>query len=124
MIRATFKALVNCDREIRKDFYDIIGDISRLYAFQARTNAYTMSPDRIYMRREMELMFLSRAVGKIVNLNRKSGNRLLDGFIRDFNKIQTKWNLVDEVYELAVVWYSEADETRERADERELAESR
>lgn len=124
MIRANFKSLVNSNKEIRKDFRDIVKDISNLYTFEARTSAYTMSPDRIYARREMTLVFLSRVVGKIVRLNRKSENQFLDGFIKDFNKISTKWNLVDETYELAVRWYSETDEECERADERELAESR
>ena len=32
------------------------------------------------------------------------------GFIRDFNKTQTKWDLIDEVYEMAMGWIATEEE--------------
>lgn len=79
------KRMVTEDKELNAKFRELIRGIAQLYAFQARTSEYSMSPERIVIRRETEVQVLTRLIGQVVRLNRESGCSFLAGFIRDFN---------------------------------------
>lgn len=101
------RTMVANDANFRKEFRELFRDIARLFEFRDRTNVYNSSPERILIRREMELTQLSKLIDRIVRLNRSSGERVLSGYIEDFDLISTKWNLIFEVYELVVDWIAE-----------------
>ena len=67
------KRMVTEDKELNAKFRELIRGIAQLYAFQARTSEYSMSPERIVIRRETEVQVLTRLIGQVVRLNRESG---------------------------------------------------
>ena len=104
------KRMVTEAKELNAQFRELIRGNAQLYAFQSRTSEYSMSPERFVIRRETEVQVLTRLIGQVVRLNRESGCSFLAGFIRDFNKTQTKWDLIDEVYEMAMGWIATEEE--------------
>lgn len=108
--REDTKKLVIENPEFRAMFKDLIRGIANLYSFQSRTSDYTMSPERICIRRETERELLWTLVGKMHKMNKFCEQQFMNGYIRDFNKAQTKWDLLDEAYEMAMEWAAHDDE--------------
>lgn len=104
------KNLVKNNKEFNEKFRALIKGIAHLYAYQARTSEYSMSPERVIIRRESEIHALSVLIGQAVKLNREYDNGFFCCFIRDFGKVSTKWDILDEIYETAMSWLNEEEE--------------
>ncbi len=101
MNKKEIKRLVICNDDFRMEYKQVIRRIADLYAYQARTSAYTMSPERVIGRREQEKETLLGVIKNLLWLNRKFGRKIF-GFIKNADRIKTQWDLVDEFYEAAI----------------------
>lgn len=101
MNKEEIKKLVITNHDFRMEYKQVIRRIADLYAYQARTCAYTMSPERVIGRREQERETLGKVIRNLFWLNRRFGRKMF-GFIKDADKIKIQWDLVDEFYEAAI----------------------
>lgn len=109
--KETMKNYLVTDREFAKQFNRIIAKIHFLHITQSRANKSTASPETIMMCREKAFRLLDSIVDDIITLNDSYGKSIME-FVPELDKIQTKWNLVDKFYFIAVDFMTDAEATQ------------
>lgn len=99
--RNEMKALLVSNKEFAKEFNRIVAKVHTLYVTKARATQSTASPETIVACRESVMKLLAGITKNIVALN-DAHDKTIMGYVEDLKLVQTKWNLADEFYLIAV----------------------
>lgn len=109
--KETMRSYLVTDREFAKELNRIVAKIHFLHITQSRANKPTASPETIMLCREKVFRLLDSIVEDIIALNDSYGKSIME-FVPELDKIQTKWNLVDKFYLIAVDFMTDAEATQ------------
>ena len=99
------------DAKFAKELNRIVAKIHFLHITQSRANKPTASPETIMLCREKVFRLLDSIVEDIIALNDSYGKSIME-FVPELDKVQTKWNLVDKFYLIAVDFMTDAEATQ------------